>query len=216
MMTRRELLAALPISMAVKAGKAAEPAFERIDTHTHMHRSAPAMLAALEKANWRCLSICDAREVDDQPSVLAEMIAGTKVLHKESKGRIPWATTFDARPFERPDFADRVIAGLRSDFDQEAIACKIWKNVGMWHRTRSGEFLMPDSKVLTPILEAIEKSGKTLITHLAEPDAAWAPVAAGYYKDHPEWHMYGKSGYPSKESILEARDRMIARRFSAP
>jgi len=39
-----------------------------------MHRSAPAMLAALTRANWRCLSICDSHEIDDQPSILDDMI----------------------------------------------------------------------------------------------------------------------------------------------
>src|SRR5262245_50163114 len=119
-MTRRHLLAVLPFSIGARRAKAADPTFERIDTHTHMHRSAPAMLAALAQANWRCLSICDVREIGDQPTILDEMIRGTKVLHAESKGRIAWATTFDARPFETPNFAERVIAALQRDFDEKA------------------------------------------------------------------------------------------------
>jgi predicted TIM-barrel fold metal-dependent hydrolase len=178
-----------------------------------MHRSAPAILAALEKANWRCLSICDSREIDDQPSILNEMIRGTKLLHSESKGRIAWATTFDPRGFDAPDFAARVIGDLQRDFRDEAIAVKLWKNVGMEAHSKTGEYLMPDSKALTPILEAINKAGKTLITHLAEPDIAWLPEGgqSGYYQQHPEWHMYGKPQIPSKDAILQARDRMIAR-----
>jgi hypothetical protein len=179
-----------------------------------MHRSAPALVEALQQANWRCLSICDSREIGDQPSVLNEMISGTKVLHAESHGRIAWATTFDARPFETPDFAGRVIAALQRDFKQDAAGVKIWKNVGMAIRSKSGQFLMPDSPALTPILEAIEESGHTLITHLADPDAAWLPLQgneSGYYKSHPEWHVYGRPEIPSKAAILESRDRMVAR-----
>jgi len=70
-MRRRDLLAAF--CFAATGAEAAEPSFERIDTHTHMHRSAPALVAALEQANWRCLSICDSREIGDQPSILEEM-----------------------------------------------------------------------------------------------------------------------------------------------
>jgi len=212
-MRRRDLLAAAFCSAAIRV-KAADPAFERIDTHTHMHRSVPDLVAALEQANWRCLSICDSRETGDQPSILDEMIRGTKVLHRESKGRIAWATTFDPRPFESPGFTDCVITALQRDFKEDAIAVKIWKTIGMAVRSKSGQFLMPDSPVLTPILEAIERSGRTLITHLAEPDAAWLPLGgaeSGYYKTHPEWHMYGRPEIPSKEAILESRDRMIAR-----
>jgi hypothetical protein len=79
-----------------------------------MHRSVPELVAALEQANWRCLTICDSRETGDQPSILDEMIRGTKVLHRESKGRIAWATTFDPRPFESPGFTDRVTTALNA------------------------------------------------------------------------------------------------------
>ena len=211
-MRRRDLLATFWVA-ATRAG-ATDPSFECIDTHTHMHRSAPALVEELKQAKWRCLSICDSRETGEQPSILDEMIRGTKVLHTESQGRVAWATTFDPRPFETSGFTERVIASLERDFAEDAIAVKIWKTIGMAVRSKSGEFLMPDSSVLTPILDAIERSGRTLITHLAEPDAAWLPLQgeeSNYYKNHPEWHMYGRPEIPSKAAILEARDRMVAR-----
>jgi hypothetical protein len=211
-MRRRDLLATL--CFAYTRARAAGPSFECIDTHTHLHRSAPTLVEALKQAKRRCLSICDSREIKDQPSILDEMIRGTKVLHVESQGRIAWATTFDARPFETPGFADRVVEALQRDFKEDAIAVKIWKNIGLAIRAKSGEFLMPDSPVLTPIFETIERSGRTLISHLADPDVAWLPLEgseSAYYKTHPEWHMYGRPEIPSKASILEARDRMIAR-----
>src|SRR5690349_18245352 len=116
-MRRRELLATL---CAPFARANTEPRFERIDTHTHMHRRAPGLVAALKLANWRRLTICDSREIGDQPSGLPEMIRGTQQLHRESDGRIAWATTFDPRGFEAPAFADRVIDDLQRDFKAEA------------------------------------------------------------------------------------------------
>ena len=101
-------------------------------------------------------------------------------------------------------------------FEQEAIAVKIWKNIGIGIRSKSGEYLLPDHRALLPIYEAIQKAGKTLICHLAEPNGAWLPLdsgntEAGYLKSHPEWHMYGRPEVPSKETILAARDRVVAR-----
>ncbi len=208
-------MALVPAAAAMKIGRAAEASFERIDTHNHIHRSAPALVAAMEKANWRGLSICDSREVDDQVSILPQMIPGTAQFHRDSNKRWAWATTFDARDFEKKDFAERVIAGLDRDFAQEAVAVKVWKNVGMWIRTASGRYLLPDDPALLPIYEHIQKSGKTLITHLAEPNGMWEPLDSrntetGYLKSHPEWHMYGKN-VPSKDAILASRDRVIAR-----
>src|SRR5437764_8799609 len=152
-MTRRELLAIIPAAAAVRIGRA-QVGFERIDTHNHIHRSAPALVAAMEKAGWRGLSICDSREVGDQVSVLPEMIAGTARFHRESGGRWAWATTFDARDFEQPGFAERAIGGLQQGFAQEAIAVKVWKNVGMGIRAKSGEPLLPDHPSLLPIYDA--------------------------------------------------------------
>jgi len=213
--TRRKLLELLPAAMAVKSASAAEPDFERIDTHNHIHRSAPALVALMEKEGWRGLSICDSREVGDQVSALPEMIPGTVKFHRESKGRWAWATTFDARGFENRDFAERTIAGLQDGFAQDAVAVKVWKNVGMGIRGKSGEYLLPNHRALLPVYEAIQKAGKTLICHLAEPDGAWLPLDAGnsengYLRDHPEWHMYGHPEAPSKNTILTARDRVVA------
>ena len=210
--TRRDLLIALAAALPARA---ADPGFERIDTHTHMHRSAPALLAMLQRDNWRCLSICDSRAIGDEPSILDDMIRGTEALHRQSQGRIPWATTFDPRGFDSPGFADRTIAALRRDFNREAIAVKLWKNIGMAIQSKSGDYLLPDSPALTPIINVIDKEGRTLITHLAEPDAAWRPLDSNpdsnYYRSNPKWHMHGKPGIPSKAAILDSRDRLLAR-----
>jgi predicted TIM-barrel fold metal-dependent hydrolase len=215
-MTRRELFAMAPAAVSVNTARSAEVSFERIDTHNHIHRSAPALVATMEKTAWRGLSICDSREIGNQESVLPEMIPATAKFHRESQGRWAWATTFDARDFEKPGFADRVIAGLQQGFVQEAIAVKIWKNIGMAIRSKSGEYLLPDNSALLPIYEAIQKAGKTLICHLAEPNGAWQPLDAantesGYLKNHPEWLMYGHPEAPTKDMILAARDRVVAR-----
>jgi predicted TIM-barrel fold metal-dependent hydrolase len=187
-MTRRELLAAAAVG-------ASAASFERIDTHTHIHRHAPALLESLAKGGWRGLSICDSRAVGDQPSDLEEMIRGTAEANRQSNGRLTWATTFDAREFEKPDFTGRAIAGLQQGFKQGAIAAKIWKNIGMGIRSKSGEHLLADHPALLPIYEATQKAGKTLIAHLGDPNAAWLRGAQAAGKD----------------AILAARDRVLSR-----
>ena len=215
-MNRRQVLACIPAVAALKGSRAAAAPIERIDTHTHIHRAAPELFAALEKDHWRCLSICVSRAIGEEPSDLDDMIRGTAEAHRATRGRIAWATAFDARRFEDRDFADRAIAGLRHGFDQGAIAVKIWKNIGMGIRSRAGAYLLPDNAALTPVFDAVQRAGKTLIAHLAEPDGAWLPLdknnaESGYYSQHPEWHMYGRAGVPSKEAILEARDHILER-----
>ena len=213
-MTRRELLASLTAAASLKAYQAPAAPFERIDTHTHIHRNAPALFAALEKERWRCLSICVSTAIGGEPSDLEEMIRGSIEVYRKTRGRVAWATTFDARGFENRDFASRAIAGIHQSFAQGAIAVKIWKNVGMGIRSKSGQYLLPDNSALSPIFDAIEKADKTLVAHLAEPDGSWLPLNSSnpeiaYYSRHPEWLMYGRPGVPTKDTILAARDRVL-------
>ena len=107
-------------------------------------------------------------------------------------------------------------ARIVKTFDDGAIGVKVWKNIGMAIRSKSGAYLLPDDASLLPIYEAIGRAGKTLVAHLAEPDGAWMPLddrnpELPYYSKNPEWHMFGREGAPSKESILAARDRVLAR-----
>ena len=83
-------------------------------------------------------------------------------------------------------------------------------------KAKSGAYLLPDDPALLPIYEAIQRAGRTLVAHLAEPDGAWLPLDAKnpeltYYSNNPQWHMFGKAGAPVKEDILTARDRVLAR-----
>ena len=181
-----------------------------------MHRAAPALLNGMQETGWRALSICVSRAVGEEANDVEAQLRGTPVLHRASNGRVAWAASFDARSFESRDFASRTTADLRRHFDQGAIAVKIWKSIGMAIRSKSGEYLMPDSRALLPIYEDIQKAGKTLIAHLAEPDGAWLPLddknpEIRYYSNNPDWHMLGKTGAPRKEEILASRDRIAVR-----
>ena len=217
-MNRRELLALMGSSMAWKALGAGEAPFGRIDAHCHIHRSIPALIDNLEKENWHALSICvweqfEAKmppesDISNFPSI-EELLAATAKVHRESRGRIAWASTIDAHRFEERHFTERAVAMVKQSFKDEAIGVKIWKTVGMKIRGKDGHYLLPDDKTLLPVYEAIQKADRTLIMHIAEPDEAWAPELVGYWKRNPQWHA-DKEG-PDKQTVLQARDRVLAR-----
>jgi predicted TIM-barrel fold metal-dependent hydrolase len=217
MLTRRSVLRMIPGSAFLANASAAEPVpFGRIDTHIHIHRDAPALLAALKSSNWRGLDIVVCPAAGDEPFDLEDKLRATLKVYRDSGSALAWASTFDARGFESPGFAGRTVDRLRRSFEDGAIAVKIWKNVGMSIKSKSGAYLLPDDPALLPIYEAIQQAGKTLVVHLAEPDGAWLPLDAknpelAYYSNNPQWHMFGKAGAPVKDAILEARDRVLAR-----
>ena len=146
---------------------------------------------------------------------LEEKLRATQKVSRDSGGTLAWASTFDARGFEEPGFSERTIARVRQSFGDGAIGVKIWKNIGMSIKGKSGAYLLPDNRTLLPVYEAIRKAGKTLVAHLAEPDGAWLPLDSKnpelrYYSNNPQWHMYGKTGAPVKADILKARDWVLA------
>ncbi len=226
-MTRRELLAWIPASAALRAARAADVPFDRIDVHLHIHRSAPAILAGMQKTGWRGLSICVCGGIAAEPYDLEAQIQGTIRAHRESKGRLAWAAAFDARGFEAPDFSGRMIADLRKCFDQGALGVKIWKNLGMAIRSKSGQYLLPDDRKLLPIYEAIQKADRTLLVHVADGSGNWMPPrpdaktstgAPSWWTFYgrpgaPDdwWRMHGRPGAPTKEELLLSRDRILSR-----
>src|SRR4051794_16382521 len=216
MLTRRDVLRLAPVPFLLRAARAAEGDFERIDTHIHIHRDAPAVFSGLKESRWSGLDLVVCPTVKDEPYDLEAKIDSTSRGSRASGGRLAWASTFDARGFEAPDFPERTIAQLRKDFDDGAIGVKIWKNVGMAIKGKSGAYLLPDDPALLPIYEAIQQADRTLVAHLAEPDGAWLPLddrnpEVAYYSKNPQWHMFGKPGAPIKGEILAARDRVLAR-----
>src|SRR5204863_1293726 len=116
--------------------------------------------------------------------------------------------------FEDPGFSKRVICQLEADFAAGAVAVKIYKVMGMEMKSKAGKYVMADDPAFEPIYQDIAAHGKTLVAHLAEPDSCWQPPNKNspdysYYREHPEWYMYTKPDHPSKQAILQARDRLL-------
>jgi predicted TIM-barrel fold metal-dependent hydrolase len=217
MLTRRDVLRMVPAWALVSSARATEGEdFARIDTHIHIHRDAPKLVSALKESKWRGLDIVVCPATADEPFDLEDKLRATLKVSRDSGGTLAWASTFDARGFESPTFAERTIARLQRSFDDGAIAVKIWKTIGMAIKSKSGAYLLPDDPSLLPIYEAIQRADRTLVAHLAEPNGAWLPLDANnpelsYYSANPQWHMFGRTGTPSKEAILKARDRVLER-----
>ncbi|WP_165234705.1 amidohydrolase family protein [Aquisphaera insulae] len=215
MLTRRDFLRLAPAPFLLRPALAlAAEGFERIDSHFHIHRDAPAVFDSLKASGWSGLDLCVCPVAGDEPFDLEAKLDATSKGSRASGGRVAWASTIDARGFESKDFTDRAIARVLRTFDDGAIGVKIWKNIGMSIRGKAGAYLLPDDPALLPIYEAIQKAGRTLVAHLAEPDGAWLPLDEKnpefpYYSKNPQWHMLGK-GTPPKEDILKARDRILA------
>ena len=189
-------------------------ALEPIDTHTHVFQGDPAFFAMLQRLHLHILDICVVdRHGKYQAHLEPQLSAALKVVHS-SGGRAALCTTFDPYPFSEPGFAAAVIRQINQNFDQGAIALKIWKNIGMELQDSKGNYILPDNPVFATIYQDIAAHHKTLVAHVADPNTLWEPPNPdapdySYYMEHPEWYMYKKAHPASKEAILQARDHIL-------
>ncbi|MFZ0227667.1 MAG: amidohydrolase family protein [Mycobacterium sp.] len=191
-------------------------AFQPIDVHVHVFKTDPAFQALLEQLHLKLLDILVMDDTLSYRQHLQPQVADTLELVRSSHGHIAFCTTFDPYRFNDSAFSADAIKQIDENFAQGAVAVKIWKNIGMEIKTPDGKFVMPDDPRLDPIYEDIERQGKTLMAHVAEPDVAWGPPdpsdpSWSYYQENPQWFLYGKAGFPSKKQILQARDHVLAK-----
>jgi predicted TIM-barrel fold metal-dependent hydrolase len=189
---------------------------EPIDAHTHIFHTGPAFVAMLTRLHMHVLDIMYVDDTDPYRATTQPEEEDALNFIASSKGRAELCTTFDPFRFNDPDFAAQAIRSLNKDFDRGAVAAKIWKNIGMEVKDKSGKYILPDDPGLEPIYRDIAARGKTLIVHAAEPDAAWEPSRdpanpyAKYYIDHPQWDMSSNRAAPDKNTILQSRDHLLA------
>lgn len=190
-------------------------ALSPIDIHAHVFIDTPVFAEFQRRLNLRILNICVVSQHGRGYDEAAEPNRTAREIMQSTGGRAAWCSTFDPQDFEKPEFAEHEIQVLNATFAEGALAVKIWKAIGMDLRRSDGSFLMADDPAFAPIYTDIAVHHRTLLAHLAEPTSCWQPANPaspdyGYYNQHPEWYMFRHPGYPSKETILAARDRLLA------
>jgi hypothetical protein len=184
-----------------------------IDAHIHYADDDPDFLALLADYDLKLLNICVVDPLKANWRDQADLYQG---MADTFANRFAWCTSFTLPDFISPTWQDEITAQLDADFANGAIACKVWKNVGMELRKPDGSFVLPDDPVFDPIYEHLAARNKTLLTHIAEPIACWRPPTEeiphmGYYRDNPQWHMYNHPEYPSHTQLMDARDHLVAK-----
>ncbi len=190
-------------------------AIHPIDVHVHVFKSDPALQKMLERLNLKVLNILVVADTNPNRKQLQPQIDNALQLVRSGGGHFALCTTFDPYKFGDASFSADAVKQIDRDFAQGALAVKIWKNVGMEIKDSSGKYIMADDPKFGPIYQDIAAHGKTLMTHQAEPDVAWGPADAAdpswsYYQENPQWYVANRPGFPSKQRILDARDRVLA------
>jgi predicted TIM-barrel fold metal-dependent hydrolase len=190
-------------------------AIQPIDVHVHVFKTDPAFQAMIEQLHLKLVDILVMDDTLPYRKALDPQVKDALNLVHSSHGHFALCTTFDPYKFNDPNFTANAIKQIDQNFAEGAVAVKIWKNIGMEIKNSEGKFIMADDPKFEPIYQDIAKHGKTLMSHQAEPDVAWGPPdlsdpSWSYYQENPQWFLYNKPGFPSKQEILQARDHVLA------
>ncbi len=192
------------------------PRFEdvlKIDAHVHYFDDVPEFVEMLRRTRTRVVNICVG---GNQPELLVPSEKRAEELRQKYSPQFQFASTFDLSRRNEPDYARGITNWLDETFRAGAVMVKLWKAVGMELKTPAGAFMMPDDAVLDLIYGYLANQRRPLMAHFADPIDAWRPldpasVHHAYYASHPEWHVHGRTDFPTHAEILAARDRMLAR-----
>ena len=124
-------------------------------------------------------------------------------------------TQIDWSKINDPNFSQLMVAQLDDAVARGARGLKVLKDLGLEVRDKSGKLVAVDDPRLDPIWEEWGRLGIPVAIHVTDPEAFFYPVDGNNERyeeltENPSWSFYGPK-FPSKESILAARDRMFAK-----
>lgn len=190
------------------------PSVEKIDAHVHLHGSADRFMQLAIRDHFRILTI----NVDypDFPPLPDQRSAAVSLLQRYP-GRVAFAGAFSVNNFRAADWAATAQRQIDAAMKAGAVGIKIWKNIGMSLRDPDGSYVMLDDKRFEPVMAKLQREHIVLLGHQAEPLNCWLPLEQmtvssdrEYFTEHPQYYMYKHPEMPSHETILAARDRMLA------
>ncbi len=207
-----------PESMVhVPAHTIARARYPVIDVHSHVNdamgideeRVNPAgLVAMMDRNNIRSIVILTGMCGDALQKVLDEMV-------KPYPGRFMVFTQIDWSKIDDPAFSQLMVKQMIDSVARGARGLKVLKDLGLGVRDKTGKLITVDDPRLDPIWEECGRLGIPVFIHTGDPEAFFHPTDAKSERyeelvDHPDWSFQG-SDFPSLKSLLEARNRVIAR-----
>ena len=201
-----------PVSqLVVKQTKIEKAKFPVIDIHNHLGKleNTQKYLEEMDKAGvWKCVSL-DANSKDDF------YLEHLKASQKVSKDRFLLFFRPDFSRIEEENFGQNEAERLEEAVKMGCRGLKIAKTLGLGYKDKAGNYIKVDDPRIDPIWDKCSELGIPVEIHVSDPKAFFTPVDK--YNErydelgmNPEWSFYDH-GYPSKQDILDARNRVIAK-----
>ena len=121
----------------------------------------------------------------------------------------------DFSKIDDSDFSEQMVAFLSDAYKKGAKGLKIFKNLGLTLKDKTGQVVAIDDVRLDPVWDKAGELGMPVLIHTADPVAFFKPAnrfneRLMQLKRHPDWSFYG-AAFPKRETIIAQRNRVIAR-----
>jgi predicted TIM-barrel fold metal-dependent hydrolase len=115
----------------------------------------------------------------------------------------------------QPGFGERTAIALSEAVKEGVSGLKVFKQFGLGYRNPDGSLIKVDDPRFDPIWRVCGELGIPVIIHTADPAAFFEPIDETNERweelsRHPDWSFHG-GDFPTRQSLLEARNRVIAR-----
>jgi hypothetical protein len=187
----------------------------KIDSHVHINSDKGFFEDQAAKDNFVLLTI----NVDHSDSTAVKnQLKWALNSVKKYPGRVFYSATFyfDTTGWGTGEWHKKVITHLDSNISGGVVSVKLWKNIGMTERDKSGKFIMVDDPALKPVIDFIISKNLPITGHLGEPRNCWLPLNqmtvssdSSYFAENPKYHMFLHPEYPSYEDQINARDHLL-------
>ncbi len=124
-------------------------------------------------------------------------------------------TWVDWSEYDDPGFEDKWSKELERSVSAGAQGLKVFKDLGLVYRDRTGKLIMPNNPKLDPIWAMAGELGIPVLIHVADPVAFFLPLDETNERweelhNQPSWHFYGKD-YPSFMELMEIQQDLLER-----
>ncbi len=187
----------------------------KVDSHIHIESDDGVFEDQAAADNFLLITL--SVDHSDSAGIRNQFNYAIKSMQKHP-GRIFFGPTFlfDTAGWGTEAWSKKIISQLDKNISAGAITVKIWKNIGMTVRDRTGKFIMVDNPGLDPVMNFIISKGIPITGHLGEPRNCWLPLNemtvrsdSNYFARNPQYHMFLHPEYPSYEDQINARDNLL-------
>ncbi len=191
--------------------------FYVIDFHNHVNdpggvhgEEVPAadVVKGMDRANVKKVVILTGMWGEKLQSVLDKMV-------KPYPDRFVVFAQMDWSKIDDPNFSAEMVAQLDDAVKRGARGLKILKDWGLGVKDKSGKLVAIDDPRMDPVWEECGRLKIPVAIHSTDPEAFFLPTdnKNERYEElmhNPSWSFYGP-GIPSKQTLLEERNRMFAK-----